>query len=67
MKVAKDMKKVYAGTSTINLIRNRNIKTRQLMRVRYERGYWAKKECARLEFLRDQIDDEIRRRAEIEP
>jgi len=63
---AKDMQKIYAQTATVDLIKNRNKKTRELQRVRYERGYWARKECARLEYLRDQIDDEIRRRAGID-
>jgi len=62
MNTAKDMKKVYEGTSTENLIKNLHRKQVALYHVRMERGYWAKKECARLEYLMNQIEDEIGRR-----
>jgi len=62
MNAAKDMHKIYAQTSTEALIRNQMKKMVALYHVRMERGYWARKECARLEYLMAQIEDELARR-----
>jgi len=62
MNAAKDMHKVYAQTTTEALIRNQMKKMHALYHVRMERGYWARKECARLEYLMHQIDQELERR-----
>lgn len=64
MNTAKDMKKIYAKTSTVDLIKNRNRKQLQLWQLKGVTGYWADKERARLKHMIDQIDQEIERRAE---
>jgi len=67
MDTAKDMYKVYSKTSTIDLIKNRNRKTVELFRASTSSGYWAKKECARLEHMIRQIDAVIQSRVDQEP
>jgi len=67
MDTAKDMYKVYSRTSTIDLIKNRNRKTVELFRASQVRGYWAKKECARLSHMIKQIDAVIQSRVDQEP
>jgi len=62
-KLAKDMSKVYRNTPTADLIRNRNRKTVELFRVSKLTGYWAKKDCARLAHMINQIDVELESRA----
>jgi len=66
-KTAKDMSKVYEKTPTIELIRNKGRKQLQLQKALMMGGYWAKKECARLEHMIDQIDAELACRAAQKP
>jgi len=63
MDTAKDMFKVYAKTSTIELVHNRNRKYRQLLRLDGLDGYFVKKERSRLEHMIKQIDAVIAQRA----
>jgi len=56
MDTAKDMYKVYAKTSTLDLIRNRNRKFAQLCRLDGLDGYFVKKERARLAHMIGTID-----------
>jgi len=58
------MKKIYAKTATIDLIKNRNHKQLQIWRLNGLDGYWVQKERARLTHMIDQIDQEIERRSE---
>ena len=60
---AKDMAKVYAKTSTIDLIRNRAKKIRQLEKISGYNTYFAKKDRARLVHMIDQIEVELEARA----
>jgi len=62
-KIAKDMSKVYAGTSTAALIKNRHGKAVAFYRLNAEDGYWAKKERARIMYMLKQIDAELEARA----
>jgi len=62
-KIAKDMSKVYAQTSTEALIQNLLRKTHQANKLHGEHGYWSKKELARLNHMIQQIDDELALRA----
>jgi len=64
MNTAKDMKKIYSKTSTIDLIKNRNHKQLQLWQLKGLPGYWVDKERARLTHMITQIDQEIERRSE---
>jgi len=64
---AKDMYKVYSKTSTINLIKNRNKKIRELTGLHHEYGYWAKKDKDRLEHMIKQLDAVIEARKLQEP
>jgi len=66
-KTAKDMSKVYAKTSTLDLVRNQMLKRHALARVQGVPSYWAKKEVARLEHMIKQIDVELEARALQEP
>jgi len=61
---AKDMKKIYAKTATVDLIKNRNRKQWQIWQLYGLTGYWVDKERARLTHMIAQIDQEIERRAE---
>ncbi len=63
MDTAKDMYKVYAKTPTMDLVRNRNRKYRQLLRLDGLDGYFVGKERARLEHMIEQIDAVIAHRA----
>jgi len=63
MDTAKDMYKVYAKTSTIELVRNRNRKFRQLLRLDGIDGYFVNKERDRLMHMIKQIDAVIAQRA----
>jgi len=67
MDTAKDMYKVYAKTSTIDLLKNRARKVNQLRTMEKFTGYWTKKERARLEHMIKQIDAVIEMRALQEP
>lgn len=66
-RVAKDMSKVYRNTSTIELIRNKQRKQLELMRVANIRSYWARKDAARLAHMIHQIDVELAARAARKP
>jgi len=67
MKVAKDMRKVYRNTPTMDLIRNCMLKQHQLSKVIGVPSYWAKKERARLEHMIAQINAELEARRLQEP
>jgi len=62
MDTAKDMYKVYSKTSTVDLIRNRNKKIRQLQGMSQYNTYWAKKDKKRLQHMIDQIEAVIEMR-----
>jgi len=62
MNTAKDMSKVYRNTPTIDLIKNRGRKLRQLIKLNQLNGYWAKKDRARLNHMIDQIEVELEAR-----
>lgn len=62
-KVAKDMAKVYRNMSTIDLIKNKGKKLRQLHQAQQYNTYFAKKDRIRLRKMIDQIDAELERRA----
>jgi len=64
---AKDMYKVYAKTSTLDLIRNRNAKVRRLEKLDGLDGYFVKKERARLAHMIGNIDAVIAARKLKEP
>ena len=66
-KMAKDMAKVYFNTPTIDLIKNKGRKLRQLQSLSGYNGYFAKKDRARLQRLIDQIDAELACRAAQKP
>jgi len=66
-KTAKDMSKVYRNTSTIDLIKNKGKKLRQLHKAQEYNTYFAKKDRARLQHMIDQIDVELAARAAQEP
>jgi len=53
---AKDMYKVYSKTPTIDLIKNKGRKLRQLQKAEQYNSYFAKKDRARLRHMIDQID-----------
>jgi len=63
----RDMKKVYEKTSTIDLIKNRNNKIRKLQNLHHLRGYWVKKDRARLAHMIEQLDAVIAARAAQDP
>jgi len=63
MDTAKDMRKVYASTSTQDLIANKHKKQVELSKLHDFRSYWAKKDRARLAALIDQINAELEYRA----
>lgn len=63
MDTAKDMFKVYAKTSTVDLVKNRNRKYRRLLQLDGLDGYFVLKERARLEHMIKQIDSVIAFRA----
>jgi len=67
MDTAKDMYKVYSKTSTIDLIKNRNKKIREVSRIRDMGGYWVKKDILRLVHYIAQIDAVIEARRLQEP
>jgi len=67
MDTAKDMYKVYSRTSTLDLIKNRNRKYVAWRNLTHEKGYWAKKEQARLQHMINQIDAVIEARKLQEP
>jgi len=62
MDTAKDMYKVYSKTSTIDLIKNKNRKIRQLQKLDGIEGYFVKKERARLAHMIDNINAVIEAR-----
>lgn len=62
-KLAKDMSSVYRNTPTIDLIKNKGRKMRQLLQARQYNTYFAKKDRARLQYMIDQIDAELDARA----
>jgi len=66
-KIAKDMSKVYRNSSTMDLIKNRRRKAYQLLQMKHETSYWAKKEQTRLVHMIDQIDAELDERALLQP
>jgi len=66
-KIAKDMSYVYSLITTEALIRNRHKKQVALYRLHGQTGYWAKKECARLNHMLAQLDAELAARAAQEP
>jgi len=66
METAKDMYKVYSRTSTIDLIKNRNRKERQLHRLDGVRGYFTDKERNRLVHMIKQLDAVILQRSQQE-
>jgi len=63
MNTAKDMKKVYARTSTVDLIKNKGRKQQELLKVCQMDGYWARKEVNRLVHMIGQIDAVLEARA----
>jgi len=67
MDTAKDMYKVYSKTSTVDLIKNRNKKIRELNKIRDMGGYWVKKDILRLVHYIAQIDAVIEARRLQEP
>jgi len=67
METAKDMYKVYSKTSTVDLIKNRNRKIRQLQKLDGIDGYFVKKERARLAHMISNIDAVIEARKLQEP
>jgi len=67
MNAAKDMYKVYAKTSTIDLMKNRSRKIAQLEKLKAIDGYWARKDIDRLAHMIHQIDAVIEARALQEP
>jgi len=67
MGISKDMRKVYQGTSTIDLIKNKGKKVRQLQKISGYNTYFAKKDRARLIDMIDQIDAELEARAAQQP
>jgi len=62
MDTAKDMYRVYSKTSTVDLIKNRNKKIRELNKIRGLGGYWVKKDVLRLVHMIAQIDAVIESR-----
>jgi len=62
-KIAKDMSKVYRNTSTIDLIKLKGRKLRQLQKIGGYNTYFAKKDRLRLAHMIDQIDAELECRA----
>jgi len=62
-KIAKDMRKVYQNTSTIDLIKLKGKKIRQLQKISGYNTYFAKKDRLRLIHMIDQIDAELECRA----
>jgi len=66
-KIAKDMRKVYFDTPTVDLLKNLGRKKLQLMRLEGSYAYWAKKERSRLQYLIDQIEAVLASRAAQEP
>lgn len=67
MKTAKDMHKVYSGTSTVDLIKNKGRKLRKLHQLEQMDGYFVKKERIRLRHMIDQIDAVLEARAAQQP
>jgi len=67
MDTAKDMYRVYSKTSTVDLIKNRNKKIRELNKIRGLGGYWVKKDVLRLVHMIAQIDAVIESRRLQEP
>jgi len=64
-KLTKDMKKVYAGFSTIDLIKLKGRKMLSLMEARkIKGGYFREREIAYWVAMIEQIDQEIERRAQ---
>jgi len=66
-KLTKDMKKVYAGFSTIDLIKLRGRKQLRLLQAKKLKGYFAAKEVRYWTEMIAQIDREIERRSTQDP
>lgn len=62
-KLTKDMRKVYAGFSTIDLIRLKMGKELRLMQAKQSKGYFAKKEVKYWSEMIAKIDEELARRS----
>lgn len=67
MDTAKDMHKIYAKTSTADLIKNCNRKKAQLWRLKGLDGYFVQKERNRLAHMIDQIEAVIQSRVDQQP
>lgn len=63
MDTAKDMWKVYSRTSTIDLMKNRARKVRQLEQLYGLHTYWVGKDQRRLQHMIGQIDAVLAARA----
>jgi len=67
MDTSKDMYLVYSKTSTVDLLKNKFKKQRELAKLSGFQSYWAKKERARLMSMIDQITAVIQSRADQNP